>query len=55
MLQTVSVLAYGSSFGSTLGNTSLDDRSEFSAEEVDGEVFFEAEEIMLFVKSPFFG
>lgn len=55
MLQTVSVLAKGSSFGSTLGNTSLDDRSEFSAEEVDGEVFFEAEEIMLFVKSPFFG
>lgn len=54
MLQTVSVLAYGSSFGSTLGNTSLDDRSG-SAEEVDGEVFFEAEVLMLFVKSPFFG
>lgn len=55
VLQTVSMLAYGSSFGSTFGNTSLDDRSEFSAEEVDGEVFFEAEEITLFVKSPFFG
>lgn len=55
MLQTASALAYGSSFGSTLGNTSLDDRSEFSAEEVDGEVFFEAELTMLFVKSPFFG
>lgn len=55
MLPTVSLLAYRSSFGSTLGNTSLDDRSEFSAEEVDGEVFFEAVEIMLFVKSPFFG
>lgn len=54
MLQTVSVLAYGSSFGSTLGNTSLDDRSEFSAE-VDGEVFCEAEVVTLFVKSPFFG
>lgn len=52
-LQTVS--AYGSSFGSTLGNTSLDDKSELSAEEVDGEVFFEAEEITLFVMSPFFG
>ena len=55
MLQTVSVLAYCSCFGSTLGNTSLDDRSEFSAEEVDGEVFFEAEVVTLFVKSPFFG
>ena len=55
MLQTASMLAYGSGFGSTLGNTSLDDRSEFSAEEVDGEVFVEAEEITLFVKSPFFG
>lgn len=55
-LQRVSLLmAYGSSFGSTLGNTSLDERSELSAKEVDGEVFFEAEEMMLFVMSPFFG
>lgn len=55
MPQAVSVLAQESSFGSTLDNTSLDDGSEFSAEEVDGEVFFEAGVIMLFVKSPFFG
>lgn len=46
---------YGSTFGSTLGNTSLDGGSEFSAEEVDGDVFFEAEVLMLFDKSPFFG
>ena len=56
MLPMESILAKGSSFGSTLGNTSLDERSEFSAEqEVDGDVFFEAVEIMVFVKSPFFG
>lgn len=55
MLQTESVLAYGSSFGSTLGNTSLDDMSDISGEEVDSEVIIEAEVMTLLVKSSFFG
>lgn len=51
MLFIASTLVNCSSFGSTLGSTSLDEGLEFSAEDVDGDVFFEAGE----KKSPFFG
>lgn len=51
----VSFLAPFPSFGSSFGNTSLDDMSEPSAEEVDGEEFFRAAGVvMLAARLPLF-